>query len=79
MDTNSLIPVLTRVPPGDRWELDGSMDGTIYTSLTEALNAVFIMKSTTVFVINAKVGKVYITPDDQISAPIKKYSLYDEQ
>jgi predicted regulator of Ras-like GTPase activity (Roadblock/LC7/MglB family) len=82
MNTDSLIPVMRRVPPGDRWEWVGSMNATIYSSLTEALNAVFLLKNVTVFLVNAKEGFVYVGANDDMIvttiAPPKKYSLYDE-
>ena len=35
--------ILQRVPPGDRWTKVGSDDDQIYISLTDGLNAIFIL------------------------------------
>ena len=37
----------TRVPPGDRWAIDG--DDQIYSSLTECLNAIYMETTNTEF------------------------------
>ena len=46
----------TRVPPGDRWTVVG--DDQLYSSLTEALNAVFIDTGLSQFYIDAQKGEV---------------------
>jgi len=67
----------TRVPPGDRWMLEN--DDTIHTTLTDALNAIFMETSATEFVVDAKDGKVY-TEDGVIAPkPVKNYSLYGDE
>jgi len=67
--------VLTRVPPGDRWNLDGQ----VYDTLTDGLNAVFVKTGCTVFLINAKEGTVSIQREaESVPVPPKRFSLYDE-
>ena len=39
------INAVERVPPGDRWKLDN----TVYESLTECLNQIFLEKRSYVF------------------------------
>ena len=68
----------TRVPPGDRWLLVND-DDQIYSSLTECLNAIFMITSMTEFYIDALKGEVH--GEDGVEKPetIKKYSLYGEE
>ena len=47
-----------RVPPGDRWELEGSSE--IYNSLTEALNQIYKQFNATEFIMNAIKGTIEI-------------------
>ena len=77
------VVMLKRVPPGDRWDLDGQ----VYENLTDGLNAVFLKTGSTTFLMNATEGTVAIQreitepPPAVTPVPIplpKKYSLYDE-
>ena len=54
-----------RVPPGDRWEVEGSTE--IYNSLTEALNAIYKLHGVVEFTMNAQIGTIQI--DDGQEAP----------
>ena len=67
----------TRVPPGDRWAIDG--DDQIYSSLTECLNAIYMDSSNTEFYIDAAKGEVHIEDGKEKPPTIKKYSLYGEE
>jgi len=77
------VVMLKRVPPGDRWDLDGQL----YENLTDGLNALFLKTGNTTFLMNATEGTVAIQretaeePPAVTPVPIplpKKYSLYDE-
>ena len=68
----------TRVPPGDRWLLVND-DDQIYSSLTECLNAIFMITSMTEFYIDAQKGEVHGEDGKEKPEPIKKYSLYGEE
>lgn len=72
--------VLVRVPPGDRWKFAASSAGskTIYSSLTEALEAWYQQNGDTNFYIEARKGTVEIIREEEIEIPIKKFSLYGE-
>ena len=54
-----------RVPPGDRWEVEGSTE--IYNSLTEALNAIYKLHGVVEFTMNTQIGTIQI--DDGQEAP----------
>ncbi len=67
-----------RIPPGDRWELEGSTE--IYNSLTEALNQIYKSFNATEFIMNANKGTIEI--DDGTEAPPeppKTWDLYGEK
>jgi hypothetical protein len=68
----------TRVPPGDRWALVNE-DEQIYSSLTEALNKIYMDTGLTNFYIDAGKGDVYAEDGKEKPEPIKKYSLYGEE
>jgi len=59
----------TRVPPGDRWALVNE-DEQIYSSLTEALNKIYM---------DTGKGEVHAEDGKEKPEPIKKYSLYGEE
>jgi hypothetical protein len=67
-----------RCPPGDRWSLvdDGEQ---IYSSLTEALNKIYMDTGLTQFYIDAGKGEVHLEDGKEKPEPIKKYSLYGEE
>ena len=67
-----------RVPAGDRWALvdDGEQ---IYSSLTEALNKIYMDTGLTSFYIDAGKGEVHAEDGKEKPEPIKKYSLYGEE
>jgi hypothetical protein len=67
------INVAERVPPGDRWKV-GS---TVYESLTECLNQIFLDKGVAYFEVDAKNGNVII--DDGTKAAPKTWDLYGEK
>ena len=62
-----------RVPPGDRWEVEGSTE--IYNSLTEALNAIYKLHGVVEFTMNAQIGTIQI--DDGQEAPPESPQLWD--
>ena len=67
-----------RIPPGDRWELDGSSE--IYNSLTQALNQIYKNFDAIEFIMNAQDGTIKI--DDGQEAPPeppKTWDLYGEK
>ena len=68
----------TRVPPGDRWALtdDGEQ---IYSSLTEALNKIYMDTGLTNFYIDAGKGEVHTEDGKEKPATIKRFSLYGEE
>ena len=70
--------VLKRVPPGDRWIFaDGSQIG-VYPSLTDALEAWYQESGETQFYIDARKGTVEVVKQEEITIPVKRFSLYGE-
>ena len=69
----------TRVKPGDRWTLVDGNDDKIYSSLTECLNAIFMVTGISEFYLDAKAGEVHIEDGQVKPEPIKKFSLYGEE
>ena len=70
------VNVAERVPPGDRWKVGN----TVYESLTECLNQIFLEKGVAYFEVDAQ--NVSITIDDGIEAPKpppKTWDLYGEK
>ena len=67
-----------RVPPGDRWSIEGSVE--TFSSLTEALNHVYIKYNVTEFKMNAINGTIEID-DGKEAPPIppKTWDLYGEK
>ena len=71
--------VLKRVPPGDRWIFATTPNGTIYPSLTDAVEAWFQNTGDTNFYIEARKGTVEIVKEEQVEKPTRKFSLYGEE
>ena len=67
------INVAERVPPGDRWKVGN----TVYESLTECLNQIFLDKGVAYFEVDAENGNVII--DDGTKAAPKTWDLYGEK
>ena len=75
------IKIADRVPPGDRWQVNGVKE--IQPSLTDALNAYYV--SSTVkpqaFRLEPMNGSLYIITTENVEIipePSKKYNLYGE-
>ena len=71
--------VLKRVTPGARWIFATTPNGTIYPSLTDALEAWFQNTGDTNFYIEARKGTVEIVKEEQVEKPTRKFSLYGEE
>ena len=69
--------VATRVPPGDRWKVVGS--DVLYTSLTDALNSIYLEHKVSEFHIDAKKGVIYIDDGVVIEPEIETFDLYGER
>ncbi len=69
---------LKRVPPGDRWIFATTPSGTIWPSLTDALEAWYQNTGDTNFYIDARNGTVEIVIEEEIEKPVKRFSLYGE-
>ena len=69
--------VATRVPPGDRWKIVGS--DVLYTSLTDALNSIYLEHKVSDFHIDAKKGVIYIDDGVKVEPVIETYDLYGER
>ena len=69
--------VATRVPPGDRWKVTGS--DVLYTSLTEALNSIYLEHKVSDFHLDAKKGVIYIDDGVEVEPVIETYDLYGER
>jgi hypothetical protein len=72
------ILVLKRVPPGDKWVFSTTPNGTIYPSLTDALEAWYQNTGDTNFYIEARKGTVEIVKQSEIETEVKRFSLYGE-
>lgn len=70
--------VLKRVPPGDRWVFADNPKGTIYSSLTDGLEAWYQENGDTNFYIEARKGTVHIVKQEEVEIPVKRFSLYGE-
>jgi hypothetical protein len=70
---------LKRVPPGDKWVFATTPKGTVYASLTDALEAWYQNTGDTQFYIDARKGTVEIVIEQEVEKPIKKFSLYGEE
>ncbi len=69
--------VATRVPPGDRWKVVGS--DVLYTSLTDALNSIYLEHKVSDFHIDAKKGVIFIDDGVVIEPEIETFDLYGER
>ena len=69
--------VATRVPPGDRWKVVGS--DVLYTSLTDALNSIYLEHKVSDFHIDAKKGVIMIDDGVEVEPVIETFDLYGER
>ena len=69
--------IATRVPPGDRWKVVGS--DVLYTSLTDALNSIYLEHKVSDFHIDARKGFIYIDDGIVIEPEIETFDLYGER
>jgi|TARA_B100001094_G_scaffold202771_1_gene196672 hypothetical protein len=70
------VQVAERIPPGDRWK----MNNTVYDSLTECLNMIFLDKGVMFFEVDAQNGIVSIDDGKEApKAPPKAWDLYGEK
>ncbi len=69
--------VATRVPPGDRWKVIGS--DVLFTSLTDALNSIYLEHKVSDFHIDAKKGVIFIDDGVVIEPEIETFDLYGER
>ena len=69
--------VATRVPPGDRWKVVGS--DVLFTSLTDALNSIYLEHKVSEFHIDAKKGVIMIDDGVEIEPEIETFDLYGER
>jgi len=69
--------IATRVPPGDRWKIVGS--DVLYTSLTEALNSIYLEHKVSDFHLDAKKGIIFIDDGVEVEPVIETYDLYGER
>ena len=69
--------IATRVPPGDRWKVVGS--DVLFTSLTDALNSIYLEHKVSEFHIDAKKGVIYIDDGVVIEPEIETFDLYGER
>lgn len=76
MKQEKIIEISNRVPPGDRWEVNGK----IYNSLTEALNAYYVNSTVkpSAFRLEPLKGKLYIIQEEEIQVAPKTYNIYGE-
>jgi len=66
-----------RQPPGDRWRVEGS--DVLFTSLTDALNSIYLQYKVSDFQIDAKKGVISIDDGVEVEPVIETYSLYGER
>ena len=70
------VQVEERIPPGDRWK----MNNTVYDSLTECLNMIFLDKGVMFFEVDAQNGIISIDDGKEApKAPPKAWDLYGEK
>jgi hypothetical protein len=70
------IEIANRVPPGDKWEVNGK----IYNSLTEALNAYYVESTVkpSAFRLEPLKGKLYVIREEEKEVKPKTYNIYGE-
>ena len=66
-----------RQPPGDRWRVEGS--DVLFTSLTDALNSIYLQYKVSDFQIDAKKGVISIDDGVEVEPVIETYDLYGER
>ncbi len=66
-----------RQPPGDRWKVEGS--DVLFTSLTDALNSIYLQYKVSDFHIDAKKGVIMIDDGVEVEPVIETYDLYGER
>ena len=66
-----------RQPPGDRWKVDGS--DVLFTSLTDALNSIYLQYNVSDFHIDAKKGVIMIDDGVEVEPVIETFDLYGER
>tara|TARA_A100001515_G_scaffold48516_1_gene38378 strand:- start:762 stop:986 length:225 start_codon:yes stop_codon:yes gene_type:complete len=66
-----------RQPPGDRWKVIGS--DVLFTSLTDALNSIYLEHKVSEFHIDAKKGVIMIDDGVEIEPEIETFDLYGER
>jgi hypothetical protein len=71
--------ILKRVPPGDKWVFATTPKGTIYPSLTDALEGWYQNTGDTQFYIDARKGVVEKVIEEEVEIPEKRFSLYGEE
>lgn len=70
------IEIADRVPPGDRWNVNGQ----VYNSLTEALNAYYVSCTVkpSAFRLEPLKGKLYVITEEEKEVKPKTYNIYGE-
>ena len=66
-----------RQPPGDRWKVEGS--DVMFTSLTDALNSIYLQYKVSDFQIDAKKGVIMIDDGVEVEPEIQTFDLYGER
>ena len=66
-----------RQPPGDRWKVEGS--DVLFTSLTDALNSIYLQHKVSDFHIDAKKGVIMIDDGVEVEPVIETFDLYGER
>ena len=66
-----------RQPPGDRWKVEGS--DVLFTSLTDALNSIYLQYKVSDFHIDAKNGVIMIDDGVEVVPVIETFDLYGER
>ena len=66
-----------RQPPGDRWKVEGS--DVLFTSLTDALNSIYLQHKVSDFHIDARKGVIFIDDGVEVEPVIETFDLYGER
>ncbi len=66
-----------RQAPGDRWRVKGS--DVLYTSLTDALNSIYLQHKVSDFHIDARKGVIFIDDGVEVEPVIETFDLYGER
>lgn len=77
MKKETNIEIATRIPPGDKWDVEGKG---IYNSLTEALNAYYVScaNKPSAFRLEPLNGKLYVIREQAFEVKPKTYNIYGE-